>query len=223
MQDLSRLNRPQLLDLAKRAKAESDKPGLSRAALEKYAALLDAIRVRLAASAKVKTLGELTPEELAERGRKLQRQRFDADRHDELVKLAEGTTPAEAADALRCIELQEADETGALKFELTEREHAAALLLRGDREYKAALADVGKRLDTSAQALDALAAGTTPRSDFEAEERDRLVTLADDLPAAVAERALELLQLEEADESGSLRFGLSERERAGALLLREDQ
>lgn len=68
-------------------------------------------------------------------------QRF-AERHDELIALADNLPRAAAEQALMWDDLERADETGRLTFGLSDRERAAAELLRGELNYKAELREL---------------------------------------------------------------------------------
>lgn len=97
------------------------------------------------------------PEVDPERVRRLHEAQARAERHDELTKLAEGIDRASAEEALGYVELEEADPTGALRFELSDAERAAAALLRDDREESALIRELSTEVRESRARLDEIA------------------------------------------------------------------
>jgi hypothetical protein len=92
-----------------------------------------------------------------DRARRLAEAHARAERHDELVALAEGVTRAEAEEALSYMQLEEADESGALRFELTDAVRAAATLLRESNEERETLRQLRAEVAANRAALDEIA------------------------------------------------------------------
>lgn len=99
------------------------------------------------------TYSQRTPDDHAERVKRVRDARRYADKHDRLTELAGDHTRKQAEEWLGFLELEEADDSSRLDMNLSAAERAAAELLRGELIYKRELrelrADMNKRADMS--------------------------------------------------------------------------
>lgn len=100
-----------------------------------------------------------TPQVDQDRARRLAEANARAERHDELKAEAGDTTRAQAEEADQLMSLEEADPTGALRFDLSAAERAAARLLRASNEERETLRQLTAEISASRTRLDEIGRG----------------------------------------------------------------